>query len=261
MIKISIASTFYNDKTMLKRVLDSVLSQTYSNIEHCITDGGSTDGSVEILKEYEEKYRNAGKVLKWVSEKDNGRPDGMNKAVNMSTGDYIFVAFFDPFTSKNTLQYICSILKNGDYDYIHGGLYYHRNGEIIRNWSGKRGNWRLGWMMATPTLCIKRSVWEKHGPFDIAYKATSEDYKFQLALFQDKHLKYKSINEKLVIYYAGGQSNRSLSNKWISIKEAYRVLKDCHVKFAFITNLGKTIRGVCSYIFVIHRKIDLNDSE
>lgn len=256
---ISIASTFYNDKKMLKIVMDSILSQTYSDVEHCVADGGSTDGSIELLKEYEVKYRNAGKVLKWTSERDNNRPDGMNKAVNMTTGEYIFVAFFDPFANKESLYEVVSYLKKGDYDYIHGGLYYQQDGKIIRKWDGKNGNWRLGWMMATPTLCVKRSIWEKHGPFDTNLSVVSEDYRFQISLFQDSTLKHTAINKKIVLYYAGGASNGSLHNQITAIKVAYNVLKGAGVKGAFFINLCKTIRGVCSYIFVIRKKIDINN--
>ena len=86
---ISILSTFYNDREMLVRILDSVLGQSYQKIEHVVTDGGSIDGSVEVLKEYEEKYKKAGKRLIWKSEKDSGIYDGCNKAAAMASGDYL----------------------------------------------------------------------------------------------------------------------------------------------------------------------------
>ena len=100
---ISIFSTFYNDKEMARLVMDSVLSQTYSDIEHVITDGGSTDGSVELYKSYEEKYAEAGKKLVWISEKDKGLYDGFNKATNLATGDYLLVCT-DPYINSSIIE-------------------------------------------------------------------------------------------------------------------------------------------------------------
>lgn len=258
MIKMSIASTFYNDKEMMKKVLDSVLNQTYQNIEHCVADGGSTDGSVELLKEYEEKYRQTGKTLRWVSERDNGITDGFNKAVKMATGDYIFPACCDPYAGKTVMEHTVSIIEEKKPDYVYGGMYFQRDGKNIRNWSGKPGNWRLGWMMATPTICMKRELMEKLGPSDLSYRAAA-DYKVQLQMFLDKSLTSASLNRKIVMYSAGGASNGGLKNKLNSINECFRVYKELNIKMGWFINLCKTIRGVCSYIFVSRKKIVLED--
>lgn len=257
MIKISITSTFYNDKAMLKIIMDSVLSQTYPNIEHCITDGGSTDGSVELLKEYEIKYKQSGKILKWVSEKDEGIYDGINKAYAMTTGDYCIFAS-DPYVSKSTIEFVVSVLEEKKCDYVYGGIYFVKNGKNIRRWSGKPGNWRTGWMPADPTLFVKREVWFSHGPYDIKYKSAA-DYKFHLSLLMDKSLTSCSLGKKIVIFYADGVSNKGLKGKWLSICECQKILREHHVRFALFTNICKTIRGICSYIFVAHKEFNLED--
>lgn len=252
---ISIASTFYNDKEMMIRVLESVLKQTYQKIEHVVTDGGSTDGSVEILQEYEKKYAHVGKKLVWKSEKDKGLYDGFNKAANMTTGEY-FLFGTDPYVNNTVIQYLVNELKDRKFDYVYGGVYFLKDGKIIRQWSGKSGNWRLGWMAATPTLCMKRALWKKYGPFDIHYKI-SADYKFQVKLFQDKLLKSKSINKKIVMYYAGGTSNGSLKANWEAIKECQRILDDCNVKFGWFTNICKIMIALCAYVFASHKQVEL----
>lgn len=257
MIKISIASTFYNDSEMLKRVLDSVLNQTYTNIEHIITDGGSDDGSVELLKEYEEKYRAAGKVLKWVSEKDKGIYDGANKAFDMTTGDYCVFAS-DPYVSRETIEYVASVLESKKPDFAYGGVYFQKDGKIIRRWSGNPGNWRLGWMAADPTIFMKHEIWEKYGPYDIKYSSAA-DYKFQVGLLLDKTLVSCPLNKKIVMFYADGTSNAGFRGKWLSICECRKILKEYNIKFAWFTNLCKTIRAVLAYTFVLHKKIDTED--
>ncbi len=252
-MKISIASTFYNDKKMLKLVLESVLNQTYSNLEHCIADGGSTDGSVELLKEYEEKYRQTGKVLKWVSEKDNGIYNGFNKAAGFATGEYMIFCS-DPYVNNSVFDYLSSFIQNKQADYVYGGMYFQKDGEIIRKWNDKKGNWKLGWLVATPTLCFRSELWKKYGPMDEKYNSAS-DYKFQLMLFRDKSLVSYPIGKKIVMYYAEGTSNNGLKGKLRSINESGQILKECNVSCWWFVNLCKTIRGLGSYIFVLHKKV------
>lgn len=251
-MKISIASAFYNDKRMLELTLRSVLEQTYSNIEHIVADGGSTDGSVELLREYEENYRRTGKTLIWKSEKDGGLTDAFNKAVSLSTGDYIILAS-DPYVDDEVLFHIAKTLKESGADYVYGGMYFQRNGRIIRQWSGRPGNWRLGWMAATPTLCMRRSIWEKHGPYDEKYRS-APDYKLQISIFRDKTLKSCPLNRTIVVYYAGGTSNGGIKANWESIKECQRILNENHIPFGWFTNLCKIVIALFAYTFA-SRKI------
>lgn len=257
MRKISIITPVYNEKDMLNRTLESVLRQDYPLIEHIVVDGGSKDGSVELLIEYEKKYAQTGKRLIWVSEKDNGMIDATNKAYRIASGD-LLLFLSDVYVNDHIISKIVVAFNEAGLDYTHGGLVYQQNGKIVRTWNGKHGNWRLGWMAAHPTLCITRSVWEKHGPYVDKY-LNGWDYDFEIKLFMDKTLKHKNILEPLVIYYAGGTSNGSLIRKCKSIRDAYFVLRDNNVKFALFTNFCKTLRGICSYIFVIRKEIPLED--
>lgn len=256
---ISIASTFYNDKKMLKLMMDSVLAQDYSDIEHIITDGGSIDGSVELLREYEKKYTECGKKLVWVSERDNGIYDGFNKAANMSSGDSLMFGS-DPYYDTHSISLVISEMEEKNADYVYGGMIFQKDGKIIRQWSGKPGNWRFGWMAATPTFCMKRSVWEKYGPLDQKYKSAS-DYKFQILVFSDNTLKSSSIRKPIVIYYAGGTSNGGIKAVSRSINECQRILNECKVPFGWFTNLCKTIIALFAYTFASHKKFDLEEKK
>lgn len=254
---ISILSTFYNDKKMLKLMMDSVLEQDHPNIEHVITDGGSTDGSVELIKEYEKKYAECGKKLVWVSERDKGIYDGFNKAAKLSSGEYIIFGT-DPYYNSASISDIISEIQKGDYDYVYGGMIFQKGGKIIRQWSGKPGNWRLGWMAATPTICMKKSVWDKYGPFDMNYKSAS-DYRFQVSLFLDSSLRSSAIPRPIVTYYAGGTSNGGIKAILFSIKECQAILNEFKVRFGWFTNMCKTIIALFAYAFASHKKIDLEE--
>lgn len=253
-MKISILSTFYNDKKMLKLVMDSVLKQTCNEIEHIIVDAASTDGSVSLIEEYEKKYARANKELKWISEPDHGIYYGFNKAFALSSGDYIMVNAPDPYLDEHVFSDLLEVLEREKPDYVYGGIYYQKDGKIIRNWSGKPGNWRLGWMAATPALCVTRAVMEKCGPFDTDNYAA--DYKFQIRIFQDSTLKSYCMNRMMVIYYAGGTSNGGIKENLASIKAGWQALKDCGVPCAWFITLCKILRALFAYTFVSHKRVD-----
>lgn len=255
-MKISILSTFYNDRKMLKLVMDSVLMQTCKNLEHIIVDAASNDGSIDLIREYEGKYVQSGKTLKWISEPDNGIYYGFNKAFDLSTGDYIMVNAPDPYADESVLSDLLKVLEEEKPDYTYGGMIYQKNGEIIRRWSGKPGNWKLGWMAATPTLCVKRSLMEKYGPFDTGN--ISADYKFQVRLFMDDSLKSYYMDRIMVIYYAGGTSNGGIKANLNSIKDGQKALHDYEVPFGWFITSCRIIRAFFAYLFASHKKIKVS---
>lgn len=255
-MKISILSTFYNDKKMLKLVMDSVLIQTTTNLEHIIVDAASSDGSVQLIEEYEEKYVQADKILKWVSEPDDGIYYGFNKAFGLSTGDYIMVNAPDPYADAYVMSDLLDVLERERPDYVYGGMYYQKDGKIIRRWSGKPGNWKLGWMAATPTLCVKRSLMEKYGPFDT--DNISADYKFQIRLLMNSSLKSYFMDRIMVIYYAGGTSNGGIKANLNSIKDGQKALCDYSISFAWFITLCRILRAFSAYLFASRKKIEIS---
>lgn len=108
-MKISIITVTYNSEKTLKDTLESILKQTYENYEHIIVDGLSKDNTMQIIKEYEGKYN--GK-LKYVSEKDSGLYDAMNKGVKLATGDIIGILNSDDiYAHENVLKEIVEKFK------------------------------------------------------------------------------------------------------------------------------------------------------
>lgn len=83
-LKISIITVSYNAAKTIEQTIQSVVNQTYDNIEYIIIDGGSTDGTVDIIKKYEDK------IAYWVSEPDKGIYDAMNKGILKASGEYIY---------------------------------------------------------------------------------------------------------------------------------------------------------------------------
>jgi len=114
--KISIITVVYNGAATLEKTIKSVASQTYSNIEHIIVDGGSTDGTVDIIKAH------SGEIAGWISEKDDGIYDAMNKGIGMSEGDYLwFINSGDEIYSPETLERIFNVRNAPFHDIYYGG--------------------------------------------------------------------------------------------------------------------------------------------
>jgi len=109
-MKFSIITVNYNNKTGLFNTIKSVINQTFSDFEFIIIDGGSDDGSIEVIKEYSDR------ITYWVSERDNGIYNGMNKGIVQAKGDYVnFMNSGDTFYSNNTLENVYSMMN---YNYI-----------------------------------------------------------------------------------------------------------------------------------------------
>ena len=126
MLKISIITVSYNQGEFIRQNIESVLSKDYPNFEHIIIDGGSTDGTVDILKEYPH--------LNWVSEKDRGQSDGLNKGFKKATGDIIVWINSDDMLCPGALCTINDYFEsNPDKSVLTGNIVLvNRNGEKIR---------------------------------------------------------------------------------------------------------------------------------
>ena len=125
---ISIITAVYNGEKNLEETILSVTNQTYDNVEFIIIDGSSTDGTIDIIKKYEDK------IDYWISEKDSGIFDAMNKGILASKGDYInFMNAGDFFTTINLVKEVVNILNSEEIDFLHGGYnfgngnYYNSN--------------------------------------------------------------------------------------------------------------------------------------
>jgi glycosyltransferase len=171
------------------------------------------------------------------------------------TGDY-FMIITDPFTGKGIISLIMSNILERKYDYSYGGINFIRDGKIVRQWSGRGGNWRLGWMAATPSLCMSRKIYDKYGVFNEKYRAAS-DYDLQIRIFGDKSLRGVSISQPLVNYIAGGTSNGGIKANLYCIKECQQILWDNKVGFAIFTNALKTVIALFAYTFASRKKISL----
>ncbi len=235
-MKISIITSTFNSADTVKDTFDSILAQTFKDIEYLVVDGCSTDGTIDIIKEYEQRFQGR---MKWISEKDSGVYDAMNKGIGMATGDIIgFLNSDDFYTSNDCLQTIADSFAQNDIDATYGNVHYvdpDDLNQMVRYYSSKRftpGKMRLGFMPAHPSFYCKRSVYEAYGNFDTSYKIAS-DFELLLRFIYVHKIKTKYIQKDFVTMRTGGLSTSGLSSHRQIMKDHRKALKANHVSSNF----------------------------
>lgn len=213
-MKISLITVTFNSGGTLRDTIQSVLSQTYYDIEYIIVDGHSQDNTVDIIKEYEPLFHGR---LKWISEKDQGLYDAMNKGFQMATGDMVGIINSDDLLAEATAieKVIDCFEGHKDIDCVYADLYYvsqHDTSKIVRHWiTGKQRSFSTGWHPAHPTFYVKRDIYLKYGMFDLDFKFAA-DFELMLRLVEKEHIRLFYLPEPLVRMRLGGTTSKNLTN-------------------------------------------------
>ena len=243
MKKVSIITTTYNDSANLRKTIQQVEAQDYENIEYIIVDGASKDDTLQVIAEAKERF---GDRLVWISEKDSGIYDAINKGLRLATGDFIGLCF-DQFASPDVISKMVSIIEKEGTDGVHGDLDYVDGEKIVRKWRQGQGNIRTGWMPGHPTLYLKKEVYETYGFYKTDYRI-SADYEYMIRILKDGKVKLSYIPEVLIKMFHGGTSTNGLGAYLEGLKEGHRALKENGVKFAFVTDLLRILRVLRQFV-------------
>ena len=242
-MKVSIVTVTYNDAANLKETLKALSEQDYKDIESIIVDGGSTDGSIEVIKEFEKTFKG---TVKWISEKDDGLYDAANKGIRMCTGELIGT-YWDKFASKDVISKIVNTIEKEKTDGAHGDLVFLNEGKVVRYWKMGKGSIKQGWMPAHPTLYLKKSVYDKYGLYKKQYKC-SGDYEFMVRSMKDGEVKLSYIPEVLIHMFYGGVSTNGFKAYKQSIKEGIYALMENQVKFPSFITLKSILRTSIQFL-------------
>lgn len=240
--KVSIITTTYNDADNLRKSIDGIYHQDYQEIEYIIVDGASTDDTLSVIKEAEARFQGR---LKWISEKDNGIYDAINKGIAMAEGDIVGF-MFDSFAGTDTVSKMVEAITRDGADGVHGDINYVDGDKIVRKWRMGTGTIHQGWMPGHPTLYLKREIYEKYGNYKTDYKIAA-DYEFMVRILKDNQVKLTYIPEVLVNMFYGGTSTGGLSNYINSFRESYRALKENKVSFPLWICVRRTIRVLLQF--------------
>lgn len=230
--KITIIMAVYNRVDKVEQCILSVLNQSYDNLEYIIIDGGSSDGTVDVIQKY------ADKISYWCSEPDNGIYSAWNKGISHATGDYInFIGSDDAMYDSNVVENIARYLDT-NVDVLAGRIAMVKENSgfevIVDNEHVKDREHYSGRCITTQGTFIKRELCCKY-KFDTSYKVAA-DYKFFLKYYYDGSTNIKFVDDIIQYFSDGGIS---CSSNCDSVKdEDNRVYKDlglywlvdCHKK-------------------------------
>lgn len=214
-MKISIITATFNSGSTVRDTMLSVLSQSYKNIEHIIVDGRSKDNTMDIVRDMEPLYDGR---LRYISEKDKGIYDAMNKGIKMATGDVIGILNSDDFYSSGyVLETLVAVLKNSGADAVYGDIHYVDDEDLnkcVRYYSsGNFRPWmmRLGFQPAHPSFYCKREIFERHGSFDITFRVAA-DFEHLLRLIYINRISTCYVPLDCVTMRTGGASTSGMKS-------------------------------------------------
>jgi glycosyltransferase involved in cell wall biosynthesis len=231
---VSLITVSYNSERTISDTVESILKQTYENIEYIIIDGLSSDNTVKTAKSYASLLREKGYGFKIVSEKDNGIYDAMNKGIKLSTGQIAGILNSDDFyTNEFVIEKVVNKMISENADCLYADLLYvdeFDTDKIVRKWKADKGDFRLGWNPPHPTTFITKKTYDKFGLYKTNYKISS-DYDLLYRIIHKGKVKTSYLEEYIVRMRVGGRSTSGIKSNIISIKEIYATLKENNQKF------------------------------
>lgn len=228
-MKISIVTVCYNAVKTIEQTIESVLAQSYNDFEYIVVDGGSGDGTVAVLEKYKDRIR-------YISEKDQGIYDAMNKGVVMATGEVIGIIGADDFyPDTEVLSRVGEAFRRNNTDSAYGDVKFvdpEDTGKVVRFWKDKdydRANWLKGWMPPHIAFYLKKSAYEKYGLYKTEFTCAG-DYELMLRMLYKNELSSQYIPATLMTMRVGGTSSASLKHRYIANMEDRKAWRINHLK-------------------------------
>ncbi len=247
-MKVSIITVVYNGAEHIRDCVDSVLEQTYPDLEYIIVDGQSTDGTADLVRSY------GTKIAKFISEPDRGLYDAMNKGIGLATGDVIGLLNADDFyRHARVIENMVATFTRTGSDAVYGDMLYvdrHDTSRLTRYW---RSGWYRpnaflwGWMPGHLSFFAKRRLYEQYGGFRLDLKSAA-DYELLLRFIHKQGATLAYMNEVTIVMRAGGMSNSSLKNRLRANREDRLAWTLNHLNPYFFTLWLKPLRKLSQYL-------------
>lgn len=227
-MKISLITVTFNSESTLCDTLQSVLAQSYPNIEYIIIDGASKDSTVDIIKEYEPQFNGR---MRWISEKDKGLYDAMNKGIRMATGEVVGIINSDDFYHrKDVIEKVAEAFEDGTVQAVYGDVRFVNPDDLnktVRYYSSKNfspARFRYGFMPAHPTFFTYRKYFEEFGYYKTDYRIAA-DYELLIRFLYVHRLKTKYLSLDFMKMRTGGASTASFKSNLLLNREIVRACK------------------------------------
>ncbi|MES9899865.1 MAG: glycosyltransferase family 2 protein [Sedimenticola sp.] len=235
---VSIITVVYNNSMHVRDAIQSVLSQDYPYIEYVVIDGGSTDGTVEVIEEYR------GQISVFLSEPDGGIYDALNKGIGLSHGSVVGILHSDDvFCDYHVVSAVIQQMKNTNSEFCFSDMVIvdNESKKIVRYYMAnyfRRWMFRIGWMPPHPTCFIKMSLFDEFGLYSTNYQIVG-DYDFLVRIFYGRDIRWTYLKRVSVKMRRGGVSNSGLASKKLIANEINRSLHENHVWSLPIFQLGR----------------------
>ena len=241
-MKISLITACYNSEATIRTAIDSVLSQKGVDVEYIVVDGGSTDGRVDIIKVCSTRSTCSTRLtFKWISEKDHGMYDAINKGIKMATGDVVGILNADDvLDSDETLAHIAGLFSRVEHvervDCVYADIRFVKEGETVeavrkaetvRYCSAKRWRpwmFRFAAMVPHPSFYVRRECFERLGGYSLDYRICA-DFELELRYLYLAKLKAAYLPECVVVMRMGGMSTAGWRSNIVINREDLRALR------------------------------------
>ncbi|WP_455607319.1 glycosyltransferase family 2 protein [Bacteroides sp.] len=228
-MKISLITITYNSTSTFRDTIESVLLQTYPDIEYIVVDGASKDNTVDIIKEYEPRFEGR---MHWISEKDKGIYDAMNKGIRMATGDIVGIINSDDFYHRtDVIEQVAKAFQDKAVQAVYGDVRFVNPDNLdktVRYYSSKNFSprrFRYGFMPAHPTFFTYRNYFEEWGYYKTDYKIAA-DYELLIRFLYTHYLKAQYLPLDFMKMRTGGASTASIKSNILLNKEIVRACKE-----------------------------------
>lgn len=244
-MRVSVITVTYNSGKTITDTLRSVKEQSYPDIEHIVIDGGSTDQTASIVSGFKE--------ILFLSEKDEGIYDALNKGLRRTTGALVVILHSDDvFANKDVLRHAVEALQKSGADALYGDLDYVSEdlSRTIRKWrsgSYHREKFLNGWMPPHPTFILRKSCYEKFGVFNTEFKLAA-DYELMLRMLFKNRISCTYLPEVMVKMRVGGVSNARIKNRVQANLEDRKAWEVNGLKPRWYTLTLKPLRKIFQYL-------------
>lgn len=260
-MKVSLITVTLNSEKYLANCIDSVRQQDFPNIEYIVIDGASTDRTISILRD------SKGVISQWISEKDGGMYDAINKGMQLATGDVIGILNSDDMlASKTTISSIVQAFGQQKVDAMYGDLVYvdeEDTSRIYRYWKGSvynRTAFQWGWMPAHPTFYFRRHLLAKFGGYETHYFSAA-DFEFMTRYLYKNRVSAYYLPELIVKMRKGGMSNCGWQGRLRANRRDYLAMKKNGIPFPLFASFIKPIRKLPQFIKYLNQEKEAKAKE
>lgn len=212
-ILVTIITPCFNSEKTIGRTINSVLSQTYSNIEYIVIDAQSTDNTLKIIKEHEIKFNGR---LRLISESDNGVYDAMNKGIRLANGKLIGIINSDDWYEEEAVEAAVKFFYENSFQVIYGMLRMYKQSKELGVFI-KHHQFLEEQMILHPACFISKNIYDIYGDYNTKYKS-SADYDFMLRLRNEKKIDFVPIYKLIANFAVGG-----ISSSFVGILETAKI--------------------------------------